>query len=336
MSSGVTGCRIASPAAIPKRSTDVPTAEPTLAALPNPALRYLLATRLPFLSVTLVATLIGLAVSFWTGVALSPSTALLTVVFALVAHAGVNVLNDYYDARNGTDAINTERIFPFTGGSRFIQNGVLSERETGLFGAALFAVVVPAGLWLAAHSGPELLHIGLAGLIVGWAYSAPPLKLNSRGVGELCVWAGFALIVVGSDFVQRGALSPAPWIAAAAYALLVTNILFINQFPDRRADEAVGKRHWVVRLGVERSRVVYVLIAALAYGWVAFAVIRGMLPLLALAALLPALLSTKAASILWREAASPARLAPAIPLTIASATLHGVLLAAALVLARWL
>ena len=25
--------------------------------------------------------------------------------------------------------------------------------------------------------------------------------------------------------------------------MLVTNVLFINQFPDRRADEAAGKRH---------------------------------------------------------------------------------------------
>jgi 1,4-dihydroxy-2-naphthoate octaprenyltransferase len=35
----------------------------------------------------------------------------------------VNVVNDYYDHLNGTDAANVERIFPFTGGSRFIQNG---------------------------------------------------------------------------------------------------------------------------------------------------------------------------------------------------------------------
>jgi 1,4-dihydroxy-2-naphthoate octaprenyltransferase len=315
-------------------ASSVPTAEPTLAALSNPVARYVLATRPPFLSVTLVAALVGLAVAYWSGVPLRPSTALVTVVFALVAHAGVNVLNDYYDALNGSDAINTDRIFPFTGGSRFIQNGVLTQRETGLFGAALFAVVVPAGLWLTAQSGPELIRIGFAGLVVGWAYSAPPLKLNSRGIGEACVWAGFALIAVGADFVQRGELSAAPWIGAAGYALLVTNILFINQFPDRRADEAVGKRHWVVRLGAERARAVYALIAVAAYGWVVAAVLAGALPWLALVSIAPAALSAKAARILWHEAANPRRLAPAIPMTIASATLHGLLLAAGLVVAR--
>ena len=148
--------------------------------------------------------------------------------------------------------------------------------------------------------------------------------------------AGFALIAVGTDFVQRGAPSAAPWIASAGYALLVTNILFINQFPDRRADEAVGKRHWVVRLGAQRARVVYALIALGAYAWVAIATALGLLPWIALVSLVPAFLSFNAARILMREAASPARLAPAIPMTIASATLHGLLLSAALVVAHWL
>jgi 1,4-dihydroxy-2-naphthoate octaprenyltransferase len=328
---------VASPAShCPAELEDVPTAEPTLAALPNPVLRYALATRLPFLAVTLVACLVGLAAAFADGVAIDAMTAVVTIAFALVAHAGINVVNDYYDARNGTDALNTERVFPFTGGSRFIQNGVLTLRETGVFGAALFAVVVPAGLWLAARSGTALLNIGIAGLVVGWAYSAPPLKLNSRGIGEVCVWLGFALVAAGADFVQRGAFSTLPWIAAGGYALMVTDILFINQFPDRRADEACGKRHWVVRLGAARARSVYVAIALVAYAWVAIAVSAGLLPTLALVSLAPAVLSARAAAVLWREASHPSRLAPAIQATIAAATLHGLLVAGALVVARML
>ena len=244
----------------------MPPAEPSLAALPNPALRYILATRPPFLSVTFVAALIGLATAYASGVAVNAASATMTVVFALIAHAGINVLNDYYDALNGTDAINTERVFPFTGGSRFIQNGVLSTKETAIFGFTLLVVVVVAGLWLMKVSGLGLVWIGLAGLFIGWAYSAPPLALNSRGFGELCVWAGFALIAIGADFVQRGAFSTVPLVAASGYALLVTNILYINQFPDRKADEAAGKHHWVVRLGAERAVYGYAAIGIAAYG----------------------------------------------------------------------
>lgn len=307
-------------------------AEPTLAALPNPLLRYLLATRPPFLSVTLFAALIGLASAYATGLPMKPIAAILTIVFALVAHAGVNVLNDYYDALNGTDAINTERVFPFTGGSRFIQNGVLTTTETAVFGAALFGVTFIAGVFLTWSSGPGLFAIGAAGLLIGWAYSAPPLKLNSRGWGELCVALGFGLITVGADFVQRGTFSWIPVLAAVSYALLVTNILFINQFPDRKADAAVGKRHWVARLDVRTARWGYLLIAGVAYGWLAAAVVMGKLPALTLISLLAAALSLRAARDLLRYAGEPGKLIPAIPLSIGAASLHGLLLAATLAL----
>lgn len=304
--------------------------EPTAAALSNVALRYLLATRPSFLSVTLFGCLIGLGTAFVGGVALSAVKALVTLVFALIAHAGINVLNDYYDELNGTDRANAERVFPFTGGSRFIQNAVLTARETRAFGAALLGVVVAAGLWLASVSGPGLIGIGAAGLCIGWAYSAPPLALNSRGLGELCVALGFGLIVVGSDFVQRGSLSIVPATAAVPYALLVTNVLYINQFPDRRADELAGKRHWVVRLGADRASWGYLAIGLAAYGFLLAAAVAGYLPRLCLVALLTAALTFKAGADLLKFALQPQRLVVAIKLTIGAAILHGLLIATAL------
>lgn len=75
----------------------MPPAEPTPALLASPWWRYLLATRPRFLTVTLVAALIGLATPITNGLALAPFKAFISVFFALVAHGGVNVLNDYYD-----------------------------------------------------------------------------------------------------------------------------------------------------------------------------------------------------------------------------------------------
>lgn len=309
--------------------------EPTLAALPNPLLRYLLATRPAFLSVTLFGCLVGLASAYWDGVAPQPALAALTVLFAMVAHAGINVLNDYYDALNGTDAANRDRIFPFTGGSRFIQNGVLSVRSTATFGFGLLAAVVPAGLWLTAHSAPGLIAIGMAGLAVGWAYSAPPLQLVSRGLGELAVAAGWLIVVIGADFVQRGEPSLTPVAAGLGYALLVANVLYVNQFPDRVADDAAGKRTLVVRLGPERARFGYIAIAIIAYAWVIAMIVLGELPVPAAISLASAVLSLGAGRILLRHARQPARLAPGITATIGAANLHGVLLTGSLVAARW-
>ena len=130
---------------------------------------------------------------------------------------------------------------------------------------------------------PKLFYVGLAGLFIGWAYSAPPFRLNSRGLGELCVVAGFLLITVGTDFVQRKGFAAAPFVAGLSYALLVTNLLYINQFPDRKADTAAGKLHWVARLDVQHARWGYALIVALAYAWLLSSVALGWLPVTCLA-----------------------------------------------------
>ncbi len=306
--------------------------EPTLQALPNPFLRYFAATRPAFLSVTFVGCLLGLATAAYSGIGIDPALATATLFFALLAHAGANVINDYYDALSGCDAANTERQFPFTGGSRFIQNGVLSVRATGIFGHALLAAVIPAGLWLTAVSGSGLLLIGFAGLVVGWAYSAPPFKLQSRGLGEFAITAGWLLLVVGSDFVQRHGFSIVPVAAGLGYALLVANVLYINQFPDVRADAGAGKHTLVVRLGIDHARWGYVAIAVLAYGWLLLMVLLGDLPVLASLALLPALASIAAGRRLWSRAAQPAELPPALKLTILAAVSHGLLLAVILIL----
>ncbi|GAB4118859.1 MAG: 1,4-dihydroxy-2-naphthoate polyprenyltransferase [Sideroxydans sp.] len=308
------------------------TREPTLALFANPVARYFAATRPAFLTASLMAFLIGLATVWHDGEDLEALLALVTFLFALLAHAGVNVLNDYYDALNGTDAQNTERIFPFTGGSRFIQNGVLTMAQTRNFGFALMACVAAAGLWLMVHAAPQLFYIGIAGLFIGWAYSAPPFRLNSRGWGELCVAAGFLAITVGADFVQRKGFAAAPFIAGLPYALLVTNLLYINQFPDRAADTAAGKLHWVARLEISKARWGYALIVTLAYLWLVAGVLLGWLPVLALLALFALPLSIKAARELLQHAAQPQQLADAIKLTIGAMMAHGALLSLALIL----
>lgn len=308
--------------------------EPTLSTFQNPVARYFAATRPAFLSASLMASLIGLLSASQGGFVFDFVPAFVTLLFAMCAHAGINVLNDYYDALNGTDAMNTERIFPFTGGSRFIQNGVLTPAQTRNLWFALFACVVVAGLWLMAHSVAQLLFVGLAGLFIGWAYSAPPLRLNSRGWGELCVVAGILSITVGSDLVLRKDFAVAPFIADLSYALLATNLLYINQFPDRSADTAAGKLHWVARLPVQTARWGYVLIVVLAYVWIVSSVLLGWLPLSVLLTLLALPLSLKAARLLLQHAAQPQQLGNAIKLTIAALLVHGALLSLALILSK--
>lgn len=300
--------------------------EPTLTTYRNTVSRYFFAARPPFLLATLAACLLGLASVKWSRLQIQSDLAAITVLLALLTHAAVNVLNDYFDALNGTDELNTARLYPFTGGSRFIQNGVLTRTQMARFGHALLGVVMLGGIWLIAKSGLGLLWLGAGGLLIGWAYSAPPLKLNSRGLGEMCVLLGFLGIAVGVDFVQRRVFAWQPVVTGLPYALLVTNLLFINQFPDRNADVQAGKRHWVARLPLHRAAYGYPLIAGLALLCLFGGVGAGALPKASLLSTLPVLFSIVAGRQLIRFAEAPARLRPAIQLTLAAMLGHALIL----------
>jgi len=302
-------------------------AEPSLARFNHAFSRYFFATRPNFLLATLAACLLGIASAKQSGIALHASMAFITLVLALLVHAAVNVLNDYYDHANGADELNTERLYPFTGGSRFIQNGLLTPEQTGRFGFSLLGFSILGGLWLIFHVGIRLLLIGGVGIFIGWAYSASSLRLNSRGLGEFSVWVGFLGLVIGADFVQRQTFSLQPVIVGIPYALLVTNLLFINQFPDRKSDALAGKRHWVVRLPLAWSVLIYPLLAGLVLIWLVVMVKADKLPLTTMISAFPLLFSARAAWLLKRFASEPARLRLAIQLTLAAMLGHAFLLA---------
>jgi 1,4-dihydroxy-2-naphthoate octaprenyltransferase len=151
-------------------------------------------------------------------------------------------------------------------------------------------------------------------------------------MGELCVLTGFLGVIVGADYVQRNAFSVQPFLMGMPYALLVTNLLYINQFPDRKADAAAGKHHWVVRLQIATAARIYPLLVLVALVWLVGLAVSGWIPEIALISALPLVASFKASSILQRHAGEPVLLLPAIRLTIFAMLTHGILLS---VLLMW-
>ena len=308
-------------------------AEPVLSDFPDPLKKYFLATRPAFLLATLVPALMGLAYTHWLGNTIHELHAMLTIIAALFLHAGVNVLNDYYDDLNGTDKVNEERVYPFTGGSRFIQNGVFSRHQMLRYGIYLNLIVVIIGVYLITEAGSALFFLGLIGVIIGWAYSAPPFRLNSRGLGEVTILIGFSLLPFGTVLVQTGLLLPKVILMALPVGLLTTNLLYINQFPDRKADIKAGKFHWVARLNLQTARWGYFVIGFLAYFILLLLINSEQLPLVSLISLLPVLLTLKAFRILWKKVDQPQQLEPAIKMTILAMILHGGLLTLSLIIA---
>lgn len=291
--------------------------------------RTLLAmTRPGFLAITVVGCLLGIAIAAACGYGPNPWTALATVLLASVAHATGNVLNDYHDALNGADAANTNGIHPFTGGARLIQDRVVSPQQTRDLFRLLAFLLAAFGLLLAVKSNGWVLVLGAAGMLLLWAYSAPPLALMARGLGELVVAAVWSLVVIGADAVQRGTVFIIPAVTSISFGLLTANILLINGLPDAASDAQVGKRTLAVRLGPRGAAGASLLVSTLAHAWLAAGVWLFYQPEPALWGLVSWPLSLLAGLLLWRRARQPRMLRPAIVLTIAAALLHGLGMAA--------
>jgi 1,4-dihydroxy-2-naphthoate octaprenyltransferase len=257
---------------------------------------------------------------------------LVTVVGLMLAHASANLANDYFDHLSGNDALNTEFITPFTGGSRVIQQGLATPREVLVAALVSLALAGACGLLLAWLCGwPILILAGIGGL-TGFFYTAPPVKLGYRGWGELFIALDFGVLpVLGTYFVQTRSFSlPALW-ASLPVALLILAILWINQFPDYHADRAVGKRHWVVRLGRRRAAGVYAGMVALAYLLVIAGAALEILPPLTLLVVLTLPLAARALNVALREYDHPPALAPANAATVGVHLLFSLLLAVGLV-----
>ena len=154
---------------------------------------------------------------------------------------------------------------------------------------ALFAAAAAIGLVLVAVTGSmTLLWIGVAGIALGLAYTAPPLKLVYRGLGELAVALGFGpIMLLGAYVVQTNGLAWEPVVLSLVPGILISLILFVNEIPDRGGDAQAGKRTLPVRFSPNVVRTAYLIGGLAAFGIIAVGVIGGVLPwptLIALAA----------------------------------------------------
>jgi 1,4-dihydroxy-2-naphthoate octaprenyltransferase len=245
------------------------------------------ATRLPFLTATIVPVLLGIAIAASDG-SFDLLSAILTIIGASFVQLAINVSNDVFDTAQGADDANVTPT-KFSGGSRVIQYGLVSFRGMATLAAVFYLAAALIGVVLLVLRGsPALLAIGVVGFIVGLGYTAPPLKLVYRGLGEVAVAVGFGpLMLLGAYVVQtRGALSWEPVVASIPIALLVALILYVNEIPDRRGDARAGKRTLPVRFS--RSTIItgWRVAAAAAYVAVVAGVVLGILPIPALVVLL--------------------------------------------------
>ncbi len=237
---------------------------------------FLRATRLPFLTATFVPILLGIAVaglrddfSWW--------LALLTLLGGASIHLALNVANDIFDTLSGADEANVNPT-QFSGGSRVILYGLLRLRSMVLLSAGFYAVGIGIGILLAALQGWNLLWLGVAGALISFFYTAPPLKLVHRGLGEIAVFLGFGpIMALGAYFVQAGDYAWEPFFVSIPVGILIALILYVNEVPDRPADASAGKRTLPVRLSKDAVVRLYEVAVGVTFGLIVAFALSGLI-----------------------------------------------------------
>jgi 1,4-dihydroxy-2-naphthoate octaprenyltransferase len=190
----------------------------------------------------------------------------------------VNVINDYYDYVDGID-LNTQRT-PFSGGSGVLTSDLLKPKQAFWFATVCLLIAMVIGFYFVMVRGWLLFPLLL---IAGFSAYFYNVCLSKWMVGELFAGLSFGpLLVLGSYFVQTGRYSWETLVASVAPGILTANLLFLNEFPDREADQKGGRRHLVISLGKKDASLLFVALLSASYLCIIIGVLTKMMPVLAL------------------------------------------------------
>jgi len=241
-----------------------------------------------FLILTPICVFLGLSISLSTATQINWFNFFLIMVGAIFAHISVNTLNEYCDFKSGLD-LQTIKT-PFSGGS-----GALPENPdaaNSVLMVSLFSMILTVliGVYFIFEIGMQLLPIGIAGILLiitytQWINRFPILCLVSPGFGF-----GF-LMVVGTYLILTGSFAGLSWFVPLVPFFLINNLLLLNQYPDMKADKAVGRNTFPIAFGIKNSNIIYFSFSIITCALIIFGILGNNIPTLSLIAILPIFLS---------------------------------------------
>lgn len=186
------------------------------------------------------------------------------------AHLSVSYSNDYYDFEND----NPDAVTSYTGGSGVLQRHPELRGFARNFAVTLIMLSVSISvLYASVYGNAIVVLLAVLGNLLGWFYSAPPIKLSYRGLGEIATsLTGFIFPGMGYAVISGG-LDTSLLLFSISLMLLQMVFIVNVEIPDLREDLEGGKRTLPVRIGVDGSRRIMVLsasAAALLFGLLEF------------------------------------------------------------------
>jgi 1,4-dihydroxy-2-naphthoate octaprenyltransferase len=215
----------------------------TKSVRPNQLLVWIAAIRPKTLGASLCPVLVGATLARVDGV-FKWDRVLVALAGALLLQIASNLANDLFDGLRGTDG--ATRVGP----QRAVGSGLVTPRAmVSALGLTLVFAALPAA-WLAVYASPVFLAIGMLGAMCAVGYTAPPLSLAYRGLGDVFVFLFFGPIAVaGTRAACDGAWTRPAFVCGLATGAIGVCLLATNNLRDEAGDRASGKRTIVVRFG---------------------------------------------------------------------------------------
>jgi len=234
--------------------------------------QYIIATRPWSFSMSAISVTLGTLVA-WRSGPVHWGAYVAALVGMVAMHAAGNVINDYFDSRHQVDRPDSPTVkyrpHPIVG-------GLMSLRTLLAEGVALLAVAAAIGVGLAVFRTPLVVWTALAGFLLTFFYTAGPITLKYRALGEVAVFLVWGpLMFLGAYAVQRRALGLEAVIASIPFGVLVALVLFANNMRDIVQDSRSGIRTLGTLLGPERALTGFTGLMLAAYVYVIGAVAIG-------------------------------------------------------------
>lgn len=237
---------------------------------------------------------------------------LIVMIGVVVNHIALNMADDYFDYKHAVDKLKPEEKNPYSGGSGTLSSGLI--KPSAMFKAftLCFFITITAGLFLTAARGLPVLLFGLFGVFCSVFYTAPPINFSHYGLGEIGQLINFGTTIgLGSYFVQTQTVNLEAFVATLPMGIMLFSMIIINEIPDYQEDRLAGKLTLVARYGKRSGVKLYIASWVCTYTVIVLGALSGVMPLLALLALVSMPLTFRSVRILRRDFEDPVRLAPA-------------------------
>jgi 1,4-dihydroxy-2-naphthoate octaprenyltransferase len=213
--------------------------------------RWIVVTRAAVLPMTLFAGLVAALLAIrrpgfdWRWLVLA-------IAGILLAHTANNLMNDLFDTQTGLDSASYPRALY---APHPVLSGLVSRRTLLTAIAAVNLADLAILIVLTYARGWPVAAFAVAGFVLSVAYTAPPVRLKKRGLGEpdvLVVWG--PLMVCGTYYSAVGSVGWDVLVASLPYGLLCTTVLMGKHIDKIPYDEPLGIHTLPVIFGQARAR----------------------------------------------------------------------------------